>query len=248
MVVPTLLSTHYALAVRRGRRTLQIKKEDIMNNLKGAIFDMDGLMIDTEKLYLKFWILAAKDFGYDMRPEHVYAIRSMARKFSIPKIKSFLGEDCPTEEIRAHRTVLMNEYIKENGLEVKKGLFTLLDYLRDHGIKMAVATATPSSRTTEYLHTIGAYDYFSAMVCGDMITNGKPAPDIYLTAAKELGLPPQECAAFEDSPNGITAAHAAGCHAIMIPDMTQPDEEIKPLLSAVYDSLDEAVEYFERSR
>ncbi|MBR6966935.1 MAG: HAD family phosphatase [Ruminococcus sp.] len=216
-----------------------------MNNLKGAIFDMDGLMIDTEKLYLKFWILAAKDYGYDMKPEHVYAIRSMARKYSIPKIKSFLGEDCPTEEIRVHRTVLMNEYIKKNGIEVKKGLFTLLDYLRGRGIKMAVATATPSDRTNEYLHTIGAYDYFSAMVCGDMIVNGKPAPDIYITAARELGLPPCECVAFEDSPNGITAAHAAGCHAIMIPDMTRPDNDLKPLLSAVYDSLDQAVAYFE---
>ena len=213
--------------------------------LKGAIFDMDGLMVDTEKLYLKFWMLAAKDYGYDMKPEHVFAIRSMARKYSIPKIKSFLGEDCPTEEIRAHRTALMNEYVRENGIEVKKGLFTLLDYLRGRGIKMAVATATPRGRTEEYLRIIGAYDYFSAMVCGDMITNGKPAPDIYLTAAKALGLPPEECAAFEDSPNGITAAHAAGCHAVMIPDMTQPDEEIKPLLSAVYDSLDEAVEFFE---
>ena len=85
------------------------------------------------------------------------------------------------------------------------------------------------------------------MVCGDMITNGKPAPDIYLTAARELGLPPQECAAFEDSPNGIRAAHDAGCHAIMIPDMTQPDDETKPLLSAVYESLDMAVDYFERN-
>ena len=218
-----------------------------MKDIKGAIFDMDGLMIDTEKLYLKFWMLAAKDYGYEMKPEHVYAIRSMARKYSIPKLKSFFGEDCPTEDIRAHRTELMREYIKENGIEVKKGLFTLLDYLRDRGIKMAVATATPSNRTEEYLHTIGAYDYFSAMVCGDMITNGKPAPDIYMTAAKELGLPPQVCAAFEDSPNGIRAAHDAGCHAIMIPDMTQPDEETKPLLSAVYESLDQAIEYFERS-
>ena len=218
-----------------------------MNNLTGAIFDMDGLMIDTEKLYLKFWILAAKDYGYDMKPEHVYAIRSMARKYSIPKIKSFLGEDCPTEEIRAHRTVLMNEYIKENGIEVKKGLFYLLDYLRSKGIKMAVATATPRNRTEEYLHIIGTYDYFAAMVCGDMITNGKPDPDIYLTAAKNLGLPPQECVAFEDSPNGITAAYSAGCHAIMIPDMTQPDKELEPKLSAVYESLDMAVEYFERN-
>ena len=218
-----------------------------MKDIKGAIFDMDGLMIDTEQHYLKFWMLAAKDYGYDMKPEHVYAIRSMARKYSIPKLKSFFGEDCPTEDIRAHRTELMREYIKENGIEVKKGLFTLLDYLRDRGIKMAVATATPSNRTEEYLHTIGAYDYFSAMVCGDMITNGKPAPDIYMTAAKELGLPPQVCAAFEDSPNGIRAAHDAGCHAIMIPDMTQPDEETKPLLSAVYESLDQAIEYFERS-
>lgn len=215
--------------------------------LKGAIFDMDGLMIDTEKLYLKFWIQSAKDFGYDMKPEHVYAIRSMARKYSIPTLKGFLGEDCPTEEIRVHRTELMAEYINEHGLEVKKGLFELLYYLKGREIKMAVATATPRSRTTEYLEKIGAAKFFSAVICGDMVETGKPAPDIYLTAARELGLPPEECAAFEDSPNGIKAAHAAGCHAIMIPDMTQPDDEIKPLLSAVYENLGLAVDYFERS-
>lgn len=215
--------------------------------LKGAIFDMDGLMIDTEKLYLKFWIQSAKDFGYDMKPEHVYAIRSMARKYSIPTLKGFLGEDCPTEEIRAHRTELMAEYINEHGLEVKKGLFELLYYLKGREIKMAVATATPRSRTTEYLEKIGAAKFFSAVICGDMVETGKPAPDIYLIAARELGLPPEECAAFEDSPNGIKAAHAAGCHAIMIPDMTQPDDEIKPLLSAVYENLGLAVDYFERS-
>ena len=215
--------------------------------LKGAIFDMDGLMIDTEKLYLKFWIQSAKDFGYDMKPEHVYAIRSMARKYSIPTLKGFLGEGCPTEEIRAHRTELMAEYINEHGLEVKKGLFELLYYLKGREIKMAVATATPRRRTTEYLEKIGAAKFFSAVICGDMVETGKPAPDIYLTAARELGLLPEECAAFEDSPNGIKAAHAAGCHAIMIPDMTQPDDEIKPLLSAVYEDLGLAVDYFERS-
>ena len=218
-----------------------------MNKLKGAIFDMDGLLIDTEKLYLRYWKQSAADFGYDMRDEHVYAIRSLARKYSIPKLKGFFGEDFPTEEVRAHRTELINAHIAEHGKKKKKGLFELPDYLRDKGIRLAVATATPRERTLEYLDRIGAADYFSAVICGDMIETGKPAPDIYLTAARELGLPPQQCAAFEDSPNGIKAAYSAGCHAIMIPDMTPPDDEIKPLLSAVYDSLDMAVEYFERS-
>ncbi len=207
---------------------------------------MDGLMIDTEKLYLKFWILAAQEYGYDMKPEHVFSIRSLARKFSIPKLKGIFGEDCPTEEIRARRTELMTEYIMQNGLEIKKGLFILLDYLRSRNIRMAVATATPMDRTEYYLHTIGAMDYFSAVVSGDMVTTGKPAPDIYLVAAEALGLPPSECAAFEDSPNGIRSAYDAGCRAVMIPDMTLPDEEVNPLLSAVYESLDKAVEFFER--
>ena len=216
--------------------------------IKGAIFDMDGLMLDTEKLYLRFWKEAAADFGYDMHDEHVFAIRSMARKYSIPKLKSFFGEDFPTEEVRAHRTELMNKYVEENGFEVKKGLFELLDYLKSSGRKMAVATATPRERTVKYLSIIGAADYFSAMICGDMVHSGKPDPETYLTAAEKLGLAPQECAALEDSPNGIRSAHSAGCKAIMIPDMTQPDDELAPLLSAVYTSLDEAIAFFEGRR
>ena len=216
-----------------------------MDKIKGAIFDMDGLMIDTEKLYVRFWMQSARDFGYDMQPEHVFAIRSLSRKYSIPKLKGFFGEDFPTEEVRAHRTDLINEYVENNGIDVKKGLYELLDYLRDNGIKMAVATCTPTERSRMYVEKIGATDYFSAIVGGDTIVNGKPDPDIYLLAARELGLPPQQCAAFEDSPNGIQAAHAAGCHAIMIPDLTPPEDELQPLLSAVYGSLDEAVDYFE---
>ena len=179
--------------------------------IKGAVFDMDGLMIDTEKLYLRFWKESARDFGYDMKDEHVFAIRSMARKYSIPKLKSFFGEDFPTEEVRAHRTELMNRYIEENGFDVKKGLFELLDYLKATGRKMAVATATPQERTKKYLSMIGADGYFSAMICG------------------------------------IRSAYSAGCKAIMIPDMTQPESDIMPMLSAVYTSLDEAIAFFEGS-
>jgi HAD superfamily hydrolase (TIGR01509 family) len=213
--------------------------------IKGAVFDMDGLMTDTEKLYLRYWKEAAADFGYDMQNEHVYAIRSLARKYSIPKLKSFFGEDFPTEEVRARRTELINAHIEKYGIDVKKGLFELLDFLSSKGIKLAVATATPRERALLCLEKIDALRYFDAVICGDMIESGKPDPDIYLTAARELGLPPEQCAAFEDSPNGIKAAHSAGCHAIMIPDMTQPDEETIPLLSAVYDDLEQAIAYFE---
>ena len=213
--------------------------------IKGAVFDMDGLMIDTEKLYLKYWKQAAADFGYKMEDEHVFAIRSLARKYSIPKLKGFFGEDFPTEEVRARRTELINDHVEKYGFEVKKGLFELLSYLKSNGIKLAVATATQRDRTLLYLSKINAVSYFDAIICGDMVTNGRPEPDIYITAAEKLGLAPQECVAYEDSPNGIKSAYSAGCHAIMIPDMTEPDDEIIPLISAVYESLDKSINFFE---
>ncbi len=213
--------------------------------IKGAIFDMDGLMIDTEKLYLRFWKQAAADFGYDMKDRHVFAIRSLARKYSVIKLKSFFGEDFPTEEVRKRRTELINAHIKKYGIEVKSGLFQLLGYLKKNNIKLAVATATKRERTLAYLRMIKAENYFDAIICGDMIENGKPDPDIYLTASAQLGLTPHECAAFEDSPNGIKSAFSAGCHTIMIPDMTPPEDELMPMLSGVYDSLDQSINFFE---
>ena len=214
--------------------------------IKGAVFDMDGLMIDTEKLYLKYWKQAAADFGYAMEDKHVFAIRSLARKFSVPLLKGFFGEDFPTEEVRARRTELISAHIAEHGIDLKKGLLDLLKYLKKRDIRIAVATATPRERTMTYLNKINILDRIDAVVCGDMVTTGKPDPEIYLTAAKTLDLQPCQCAAFEDSPNGIKSAYSAGCHAIMIPDLTPPDDEILPMLSGVYKSLDEAVSFFER--
>ncbi len=214
--------------------------------IKGAIFDMDGLMIDTEKLYLRYWKQAAADFGYTMEDKHVFSIRSLARKFSNPLLKSFFGEEFPVDEVRQRRTELINAHIEENGINVKNGLFKLWDFLKENSIKIAVATATPRDRTTLYLNKINVLDYIDAIVCGDMVTTGKPDPEIYLTAANQLQLPPCECAAFEDSPNGIKSAYSAGCKAIMIPDMTPPDDELLSMLSGVFDNLGEAVRFFDR--
>lgn len=212
--------------------------------IKGAIFDMDGLMLDTEKLLVRFWKEAAKEFGYNMTDENVFEIRSLSRKYSIPLLKGIFGEEFPFNEVRSRRITLMNDYIDKYGFEVKKGLFELLDYLKNNNYLIAVATATDRERAESYLKKIDAYKYFDAVICGDMVNNGKPEPDIYLTASGKLGLPAVECVAFEDSPNGIKSAHSAGCKVIMIPDLTQPDENIKSLLSGVYDSLDKAIEFF----
>ena len=218
------------------------------NKIMGAVFDMDGVLIDTEKLYVRCWKQTAADFGYTMTDENVFGIRSLARKFANVKLKNMFGEEFPCAEVREHRTELMDEYIAEHGIETKKGLFAMLGYLRENGIKIAVATATPKERAVKRLEEIGALRYIDAVVGGDMVRNGKPEPDIYLMAAAELGLPPENCAAFEDSPNGIKAAYSAGCHTVMIPDLTPPDEEIMPMLSAVYESLDEAIGFFEDRR
>ncbi len=214
--------------------------------IKGAVFDMDGLMLDTEKLLVRFWREAAADFGYNMTDENVFEIRSLSRKYSVPFLKGIFGEDFPFNEVRSRRISLMNDYIDRYGFDVKKGLFELLDYLENNNYRIAVATATDRERAESYLKKIDAYKYFDAVICGDMVTNGKPEPDIYITASEKLGLLPQECVAFEDSPNGIKSAYSAGCHVIMIPDLTQPDDEIKPFLSGVYESLDKAVDFFER--
>lgn len=216
--------------------------------IKGAIFDMDGLMLDTEKLLVRFWRQAAEEFGYDMTFENVLSIRSLSRKYSIPLLKGIFGEDFPFEDVRSRRIRLMNDYIDKHGFELKKGLFELLDYLKGNGFRIAVATATDRERTHLYLGRINALSYFDEMICGDMVKNGKPEPDIYLTAASQLGLAPSECAALEDSPNGIRSAFAAGCKTIMIPDLSKPDDDIMPMLSAVYDDLEQAADFFEKEK
>ena len=214
--------------------------------IKGAVFDMDGLMIDTEKLLVRFWRQAAGEYGYDMTVQNVLDIRSLCRKYAVPKLKGIFGEQFDFDGIRARRIELMNSYIEENGFEVKKGLFELLDYLKNHAYRIAVATATDLTRTTAYLNRINALSYFDKIVCGNMVRNGKPEPDIYLAAAEQLGLKAEECVALEDSPNGIRAAYTAGCKVIMIPDLSNPDETVMLMLSAVYESLDKAVDFFEK--
>ncbi len=214
--------------------------------IKAVIFDMDGLMLDTEKLLVKYWCEAANSLGFPMKRCHALALRSFSRKFAAPKLKEWFGEDCDYQQIRDLRVRLMNEYTDKYGLEKKKGLDELLDYLSKNGYRAAVATATDVSRAAKYLKQIGVYDKFEQIICGNMLENGKPCPDIYLYACEKLGLPPESCMALEDSPNGVKSASSAGCVTVMVPDLTPPEKEQTDVIYAAAESLDRVIDILER--
>lgn len=205
--------------------------------VKAVIFDMDGLMIDTEKLLLKFWMEAAHYYGYPMSREHALGLRSMAAKYAIPMLKETFGQDFDYDKVRNLRRKLMNEHIKKHGVKEKEGLGELLDYLKSKHYLTAVATATDYERTSHYLGSLDRLKYFDEIVCAPMVENGKPAPDIYLETAKRLKIEPSVCMVLEDSPNGIMSAYRAGMIPVMIPDLSQPDEGTRKRLYRCVENL-----------
>lgn len=209
--------------------------------IRAVIFDMDGLLLDTEKYYLKNWQLAARQCGYPLTREHALHIRSLAQKYAQPYLKAALGEDFDYHKVREIRRELVARDIAENGLESKRGARELLDYLRGKGIKTAVATATGADIARAHLEKVGLYAAFDRVLSAYMVENGKPAPDVYLSACAALGEKPCDCMALEDSPNGIKSAHAAGCRVVMVPDQSPPDEEVRPLLWGVAKDLNEVI-------
>lgn len=213
----------------------------MVETVKAVIFDMDGLLLDTEKMLVKFWVRAANEAGFPMTREHALSIRSLHRSFAIPYLQGLFGSGFDYVKIRSRRMELMNEYLSSHPLELKEGAAELLEFLKENEILRAVATATDIERTRDYLTRVGIFESFDRIVCASMVKRGKPAPDIYIFAAEQLGLKPEECIALEDSPNGVKSAAGAGCKTIMIPDLTEPDEELYPLLYAKASSLSDVI-------
>ncbi len=213
--------------------------------IKGAIFDMDGLMIDTERLMMKAWRRAGEQLGFPIGE----AVVKRTLGLNAENTKKVFAEVFAREEdflaCRQVRNQLLAQDIEANGLPVKAGLYQLLDFLKAGGYKIAVATSTARERATGYLKKVAVDGYFDAIICGDMIARGKPEPDIYLAAAGALGLAPQHCIALEDSPVGVLSAYRAGCRPIMVPDLIVPSPETRALLYAQVSSLDEVIPLLE---
>ncbi|MCM1118091.1 MAG: HAD family phosphatase [bacterium] len=211
-----------------------------------VIFDMDGTLIDTEKYYRIFWPMALREFGYEMTDEQALSMRSLGRPFAPARLREMFGPELDYQAVRERRKALMEERLEREEIELRPGALELLSWLRQQGIRSAIATATDMQRTEKYLGGLGIRDYFDRVISATMVKEGKPSPDIYLYACEQLGRRPKECMAVEDSPNGVLSAARAGCRVVMVPDQTQPEAELERLLYARVNRLDEIIGLFTR--
>ncbi len=210
--------------------------------IKGAIFDMDGLMFDTERLVYDNWQKMMDEAGYDYSIEDFKQTVGRRKKEVQNFYFSRYGADFPYWEFADKGRARYVERVTREGIPVKKGLFEILDWCKGEGVKIALATSTSRQSAELNLRVAGVVDYFDALVCGEEVKNGKPHPEVFLTAAAKLGLAPEECVALEDSINGIKSAYAAGMTTVMVPDFLQPTDEIKPMITYLCGDLSQAKE------
>lgn len=205
--------------------------------VSGVLFDMDGLVVDTEWMYSRFWMEACRFYGFPMTKEQALQMRSLNHSLGQAKLHEFFGEGADYETIRKKRIALMDAYVLENGVAPKPGIYELLDALDEKHIPRAVTSASPHARIRAYLEPLGLYHRFWRIVTAYDVPHGKPEPDIYLKGAEVLGLAPEKCLALEDSPSGILSASRAGCLSVVIPDQDQPDTDTLSRVYAKADSL-----------
>ncbi len=214
--------------------------------VEAVVFDMDGLMFDTEKIGIRTWNTLSEELGYPKLHNLIYTCFGTNHIFKRKYFAEVLGEDFPYDLFCKREIEITGKTLKEEGVPHKKGLVELLSYLKKNNIKTAVATSTVYAPAIEHIKDAGVYDYFDVIITGDMTEKGKPEPDIYLKACYELGVDPKNAIGLEDSYNGVRAIFSAGMKAIMIPDMVEPDDEMRDKAYAIRNSLLEVIDVIER--
>jgi len=212
------------------------------NPIRGVVFDMDGLLLDTEQIVKRTWTDVGTSMGYPDMGEQIYHTLGFNRERRKAYFESVYGPEWPDEEIVRRCGIRFNEIVETEGIPVKKGAVELLKFLKAEGIKIGLATSTSEEHARQELEHAGLWDYFDGRVFGSMITHSKPAPEIYEKACTAIGVEPEFALALEDAPSGIKSAYSAGLRVIMIPDMVQPTEEIRQMTWDVRESLMEVID------
>ncbi|MCM1124167.1 MAG: HAD family phosphatase [Eubacterium sp.] len=205
---------------------------------KGAIFDMDGLLFDTERVYQQTWRELADEQGIELGSDFTRMISGTNGAHMRHVVESYYHV--------ADGTVVIEECMRRvkaklsRQVPMKKGVPEILQFFRENGIRMAVASSSATEQILSNVELADIREYFSEIVSGTEVKRGKPAPDIFLLAAEKIDCKPSECFVFEDSENGIKAGYAAGCCTVMIPDLMEPTQEIRPYCTMICTDLMQA--------
>ncbi|MCH5344686.1 MAG: HAD family phosphatase [Acetatifactor sp.] len=208
-----------------------------------VVFDMDGVIFDSERLVLKCWEEIAERRGI---PDIEEALRENLGVNAVQTRENMLrryGADFPYEDFRKEASMLFHERYDDGRLPLKPGVVEILEELRRRKVKVALASSTRKAVVEQELRDAGILHYFEKVICGDMVERSKPAPDIFLKACEELGVEPGRSYAIEDSYNGVRSAHGAGMRPIMVPDLSEPTEEMERLTVAILPDLLVVMDY-----
>lgn len=215
---------------------------------QAVVFDMDGVIFDSEIKVIECWKEIAKKHGIQEIEKACFGCLGLNREAARSVMLSIYGEDFPYDEYKSEMSALFHMRYGEGRLPLKKGIVELLQYLQKKGIRTAIASSTRREVVEAEIKDAGLMPYFQAVICGDMVKRSKPEPDIFLKACKELQVEPAVAIGIEDSYYGVQALYRAGMRPVMVPDLKEPTEEIRQLAEVVLPDLFAVKNYLVKQR
>lgn len=215
--------------------------------LKAVIFDMDGLMIDSERVTFECYQEVLKEMNLSMDEEFYKTLLGKPVKGIHQRFYDVYGNDFPIEEVMKKVHAMMAERFEKEGVPVKKGLVSLLCYLKENSYKTIVATSSNRDRVDKILKQAGITKYFDDSICGDEVTKGKPDPEIFQKACQKLVVSTDEAIVLEDSEAGIQASYSAGIKVICVPDMKYPEKQYEEKAYRILNDLYEVKEFLKKN-
>lgn len=213
------------------------------NDIKAFIFDMDGVLLDTETICEKSWKIVASEMNLQNIEKVFYSCLGTTKVETRKIFKSFYGENFDIEHFVKRADELFHFVEETEGIDLMPHAKECLQFLKSAGFRLAIASSTRGETVRRQLQRAGLLEYFETLATGDLVKNSKPDPEIYLLACNQLGLGSHNCVAIEDSFNGVRSATNANLRTIMVPDKVQPTDEIKSLLFRQFKTLGELIEF-----
>ena len=214
-----------------------------MRDIKAVLFDMDGVLLDTESVCRSCWRRAAAEYNVPGIDGIFLQCVGRSRRDTELFLRRYFAGAEEAVSFRERTGELFSVVEREEGLRKKPFAAECLDSLRKAGFRLALASSTRSVKVRPQLENAGILHYFETLTTGDLVSRSKPDPEIYLRAAASLSLSPEECVAVEDSPNGVRSAAGAGIRCVMVPDLIQPDDEMREMAWRIFPSLRETAEF-----